>query len=369
MKTWVVARKTLIELRREPLLLALVILAPLAFQTINAIGYATPFLVTYRILAISLDPRGEALIEAIRAQRYPDGRPAFDVARTADRDAAEQALREQSAAALIVISPPAPGQAALNVSLRGNAVSMNFIRASTLLNSLIKRHAARAAGRPEIVRIVEQPLADAGPQSFFDAYTPGMIVFGILLIIPQTAMLVAREVRWRTLHRLRISRLRAWELLGGVSLAQMVVAVIQVILILVCALALGFHNHGSVWIAILVGLVLSFSSIGLGLIVACFVNDDSQAINVGSTATMLQVWLSGAFFPMPPLTVFTIAGRQVGLFDVLAATHGMTALQQVLCYGAGLETIAFRLGAATLLSCLYFAAGVIIFRQRQMQVQ
>ena len=75
---------------------------------------------------------------------------------------------------------------------------------------------------------------------------------------------------------------------------------------------------------------------GQGLVVACFVENDSQAANVGSTVSMLQVFLSGAFYQLSPLTMFVVAGHQIDLFDIFPATHGLLALQQVLVYGAGL---------------------------------
>ncbi len=82
---------------------------------------------------------------------------------------------------------------------------------------------------------------------------------------------------------------------------------------------------------------------------------------------MLQVFLSGAFYQLPPMTVFTLAGHQIDLFDVFPATHGFSALQQVLTYGANLKEVGFRLGATLILSMIYFAVGVLIFQRRQMQ--
>ncbi|MCP4517968.1 MAG: ABC transporter permease [Delftia sp.] len=192
-------------------------------------------------------------------------------------------------------------------------------------------------------------------------------MFALLLIIPQTAMLAAREIRWGTLRRLRLSHMRAWDLLGGISMAQMVVAVAQVVIVFLCALALGYHNQGSLWLAILVGLAVSFSAIGQGMVVACFVQNDSQATNAGSTLSMVQVFFSGAMYQLPPLTVFTLAGHQIDLFDVFPATHGFLALQQVLSYGAGLGEVAFRLGATLFLSALYLGAGVFVFQRLQMR--
>jgi ABC-2 type transport system permease protein len=244
---------------------------------------------------------------------------------------------------------------------------MRFITASTLLGNFLSPQLDALVGLPKALRFVEQPLDTVAPVNEFDAYTPGMIVFAILLLIPQTAMVLARELRWGTLQRLRLTLVRARDLWVGVSLAEMVLALGQVVLMFAAALALGFHNRGSLLNAVVVGLGLSFSAIGFGLMVACFSDNDSDALNIGSTVTMLQVFMSGAFFALPPLTVFTLAGHEIGLFDFLPATHGILALQQVLVGGAGLEEIWFRMVAMVGLSLVYFAAGVVIFAQMQMR--
>ena len=366
MRALLVARKSLRELLREWQLLLLVLALPLVFLGILAVGYSTPLLVTHPVLVASADLPGEALIKELAAQSYADGRPVFDLTKISDLDAAEVALNKQDATALVVISSDGD-QGALRMTIKGDALDMHFYRAGTILESVATRYADRAVGRPEIVRVVEQPLGDASPRSEFDVYTPGMIVFALLLIIPQTAMLVARELRSDTLRRLRLTPMRAWDLLGGVSLSQMVVAVFQVVVVFVSALLIGFHNQGSLPTAIVVGLAVSFSAIGQGLLVACFVENDSQAINVGSAVAMMQVWFSGSFYRLPPMTVFTLAGHQIDLFDVFPATHGFLALQQVLSYGAEVKEIAFRLGATLALSLGYFAVGVVVFQRLKMR--
>jgi ABC-2 type transport system permease protein len=373
MKALLVARKSLIEILREPQLLLLVLLLPVVFVAITAFVYNVPLLTTYPVQVISPN-QDEPLIEELKAARYAGGRPIFDVTVTTDQDAAETALEDRDITAAVAITPDgAEGQT--RVTIWGDPLYLRFHRAQTMLKSVITRYADRISGRPEVVRLVEQsvfatgPSASlrAGPQTELDLYAPGMMVMALLMIIPQTAMLVAREIRWHTLRRLRLTRLRALDLLGGVSLSQMVVALAQVVIVFLAALALGFHNQGSLLLAVLVGLVISFSAIGQGLVVACFVENDSQALNVGSTATMIQVFVSGSFYQFPPLTLFTLAGHQIDLFDVFPATHGFMALQQVLTYGAGLREVAFRLGATLLLSVLYFLAGVVIFQRLQMR--
>jgi ABC-2 type transport system permease protein len=176
-------------------------------------------------------------------------------------------------------------------------------------------------------------------------------------------------VRWGTLRRLRLSALRAWELLTGLCLAQLVVAVLLVVVMFACAALLGFHNRGSLWLAIGICLLVSFSAVGFGLIVACFSNNDGDALNLGAMVTMFQVFLCGAFFGLPPLTVFSVAGYEIGAFDFIPATHGLLALQQVLISGASLGQVAFRLWLTLGLSVFYFGLGVVIFSWLQMRRQ
>lgn len=359
MKALVAAWKTLLEFVREPLLLAFVVLLPLAFLVVNAVGYSAPLLLTHPVWMLGDDERGTAFSAVLEQRRYPDGRPVYAVKRVQESAPALAALKDRTATALLAV--PA-GQAAgkpWRVTVSGDALSMNFVRASTLLNQDVQRFALQ--GRSPAVEIKERPLSTQGPTSFFEQYTPGMIVFGVLLIIPQTAWLVGREVRRGGLKRLRLTTLRTVDYFTGLTLAQMAVAVVQVVLVFLGAILLGFHNHGSLVLAILIGLTISFSSVGLGLVTACFVADDSQAINVGSVFSMLQVFLSGAFFAMPPMTVFNMAGHAIGPFDIFPATHGMLALSQVLLYGAGVSEIAFRWVATLVLSVVYFFVGVVVF--------
>ena len=364
MKTLLVARKSLLEILREPTLLGLVVLLPLVFVGITAFGYSAPFLVTHPLWVIVQAAGDPGLIDALRAEKYPDDKPVFDVAVVTDQDAAHTALEAREITALVEVDARADGRPM--VTILGDALYGRFYRASVVLDEVVQRYTDRLAGRGTLVRIHEERYAPAGPENEFDYYAPGMMVFALLMIIPQTAMLVGRELRWGTLSRLRLSGVRAWELLLGISLAQMVVAVIQVLVVFISALALGYNNHGSLILAIFVGLMISLSAVGMGLIVACFIENDSQAVNLGSTVTMVQVFVSGAFFPLPPLTVFTFLGHPIGIFDIFPAAHGKLALQQVLNDGAGLGVVGFRLAAIFMLSVVFFAAGVLIFRRLKM---
>jgi ABC-2 type transport system permease protein len=371
MKVFLVARKSLIEAGRELQLLTLELLLPLIFLGITAASYTAPLQATYSIMVNDPDGSHTELVKAWQAARYTSGRPIFTIRYATDPEVAEAALKDKSAAILVTITD----QGGLpDLNMHGDALNMQYYRASALLNSLARGYFDQKSGRQELFMLNAQNLnatalsasKTGGPLTTFDLYAPGIIVFAILMLIPQTAMLVSREIRWKTLRRLSLTRLSAFDLLAGISLSQLAVALIQVLVVFSAAQWMGFHNQGSFWLAILVGITLSISAIGMGLLVSCYMENDSQAANVGATVAMLQVFLSGAFYQLPPLTIFTLASHQIDLFDIFPATHSFLALQQVLTYGNNLSQIAFRLVTALLLSGIYFVVGVMIFQKKQM---
>lgn len=362
MKTLLVARKYLLEIGREFQLLAITLGLPAFFMLITYVGYGTtPKLVTYTILVHSNDARSAPFIAAMQAQRYPDGRPAYLIREISSPEEADERLKRLEGALLLDFQTLPDGQMALEV--RGDATSMAYIVASTRLGALLGPQVDGLVGKPQFVRFNEEPLVLNTPPTDFDAYTPGMMIFGVLLLIPQTAMLLGREMRTGTLRRLRLTGLTRWELLGGVTLSQMIIAAIQVLAMFAMALGLGFQNHGSLLLAIAIAGLLAVSAVGNGLWVAGFVSDDSQAMNIGSVFTMLQVFLSGSFFALPSEPWFTIAGHSIGLMDLLPATHTMLALKQVMVSGAGLGEVAFRIGAIAVLSVIYLTIGIALFRR------
>ncbi|MCP4517967.1 MAG: hypothetical protein GY824_22400 [Delftia sp.] len=164
MKALLVARKSLVEMLREPQLPILVVLLPLVFLLIIALTYNTPLLVTHSVLVLDPAGRGKALIEELQAQHYDDGRPMFDVSLSTDRQAAQAALKEHAATALLIIEPGDP----LQITLAGDALYGRFYRASTIVNDVVRRYGDLLAQRPQVARVVQRPLVAAGPQTEFD---------------------------------------------------------------------------------------------------------------------------------------------------------------------------------------------------------
>lgn len=416
MKVLSIARKTLLELVREPLLLGLMLLFPtviVGFYYI-AFGQTEEGLSTYlNILVINEDTgatlegdmpfdwaqdvpfdwaqdvpfdlaqdgywqAGAMLIWVMREIEY-EGEPVFEVEMVTDRRAAEIALREHKASLLLAIPPDftqvlvdhvsgAEGASPAVVSLVGDPGSNNFVFAHSFLNGLVREFAQEVVGwQDDALTIAYEFLPGTGTMSDFDFGVGGIIVFGLTFGMITTATVMVRESVTGTLRRLQLTRASASDLLLGVTLAQMVVAAVQVPITFGAAVAMGFRSNGSLLLTMGIGLLLNLSVVGLGLIVACFSRDDGEATNLGSGLLVPVVFLSGALYPMPDVPIATIAGRTIQVYDILPTTHAAEAMRRVLVSGDGLGAIAYELVAMTVLSVLLLTVGVILYQRLRLR--
>jgi ABC-2 type transport system permease protein len=388
MKAISIARKTLLELWREPLLLGLLFVFPImlvwlydiAFgQTDQGLSKFLKLLVSNQdSVATTSSPRfSDELVQSIRQIQF-EGQPVFELTLVSDENAALNTLREHKAAMLLVIPPDftstltrfvqgATSGAPVTIKLVGDPTSDNFVFARSFLEGLVNEFSRQAVNMPPSQVINYQFIPGTGTTSDFDFGVPGVIVFGIMLLVASTAMTMVRENVAGTLKRLRLTRLGARDLLLGVTLAQMVVALAVVPATLGVALALGFKSHGSLLLAITIGLLLSLAAVGLGLVVACFARSDSEAANLGASLGVLMVLISPSMYAVPNVPIAAIAGHTIQIYDIFPTTHASEAMRRVLILGDGLVDISYELVWLLGLSIMLLVIGVWLYQRLQMR--
>jgi ABC-2 type transport system permease protein len=320
---------------------------------------------------------GQDVVDALRAITYQNGSPLLRVVETDDRAEAETQLRNRKAFALIMI--PADFSATLSAFQAGDtSATTDLVFTGDLSNpyytvaAVMAMTAADAyvaeysqAARP--VELVEVPLGASAARTEFENYVPGLMVMSVVLMIFQAAMTPARDIESGALRRLRLTRVTSFEFLGGMSLWLALVSALSVLLTFATAYACGFRSEGPLWLAVLVGVLTSFSIIGAGLIVACFSKTVAQAFVIANFPLGFLMFLTGGAFPLPRYELFTLFGHGIALPDILPPTHAVIALNKVFTMGVGLPEVAFELSALTLLSALYFGVGVWLFQRTQMR--
>jgi ABC-2 type transport system permease protein len=213
-----------------------------------------------------------------------------------------------------------------------------------------------------------------GTESFtmFDFLAPGMMVFAILLLATTVAAGLTREVETGTLTRLKLSRMRSFDLLFGGLIPWSLIAAAQILILLIVAIMVGFHWQGglnSILLAMFVGLIGGVASVSLGMIIAAFAKNDRQATNMGTLITVPVSFLSGAFFQLPQVVIGNFMGNPFQIYDILPWTHTLYALRTVLTFGGSWNDISYQVGWMLILTSILFAISVFLFAKIRLRAE
>lgn len=385
MKLWKMFIKTMIEQLREWASLSMVlVLCPffVFLYWIMSSGGST----TYKILLFNQDrgynfenssvQEGAQIKQLLEQMHYPNQIPMTKVELINDRALAIEKLKNRNAAALLIIpedfSQKLHSQTDIEqtaVTVVGDAANPAYTVASILALTAADQVIQQVSGIKPPVTWKEEFISGRSPRTDFEMYVPGLLILSIMMLIFTTALPLVREREDKTLRRLRLSSMNAFELLGGVSLAQIVIGTMAILLTFLSAWILGFHSEGSFWLAILIGVLTAGSAIAVGLITACFCKNATAVLTIGTLPFFLFMWFTGAAMPLPRIELFTFASRNFAINDLLPPTQAVIALNKVLSFGASLADVWFEISLMLVLSAIYFIIGVIIFQKTQMQKQ
>ncbi len=383
MRAFIIFRKTLLEMSRDKWMLGLT----LAFTPFFVLVYwmiLSGGSTTYSIVTINLDQglsnsdgsafnAGQGAIGALSGITYADGQPLLKPILAANRAEAETLLLNRSAVAFVIIPEDfsrsleslrnGNRSTAAQIIFGGDLANPYYMVGVNLAITALESYIQQATGQKPLVQYVEEVLGVSAARTEFEMYMPGTLIFAVIMLIFLASMTVAREIETGSLRRLQLTPMTAFDLLGGITAALVLVGTAGYALALAVAAVLGAHNQGSLGAVLLVGTVTCLSVIGLGMVVASFTRSVSQAFVVANFPMGLMMFFSGIIYPLPKVTLFTVGDQAIGLYDILPPTHAVAALNKIINYGAQLHEITYELGALILLSGLYFFIGVWLFKR------
>jgi ABC-2 type transport system permease protein len=320
---------------------------------------------------------GAELVEVMHDVNYTDGASPLKVKTVTDRDDAEASLRERKAEVLLIV--PEDFSSALaaahegervepaTVTFVGDLTNPLYVVAAVMADAALRTYVEGVAGIESPIQFEEVALGGSATRTEFETYIPGLLVFAVIILVYQVSLAITREVEAGTLRRLQLTRMTALDLLGGMSGVVLVTGVASILLTYLTAAALGFHSEGALWVAVAVSAVSGLSIIGAGLIVAAFSKTATQATLIATFPLAIFMFFTGAALPLPAVHLFTVAGRSIGLYDILPPTHAVNALNKILTLGMGFEDVLYEIAAMLILSVIYFAAGVWLFKRTHMR--
>jgi ABC-2 type transport system permease protein len=300
-------RKELLELRQDPRLLAVVVIAPLLQLTL--LGYAaTTDVRSVPVVVVDADRTTDS---RALVRRF-DASPSFRIAGMVNGIGEVDAFLERGDAWLALSIPRGYGRDLA----AGRPVTVQVLADGTDANStnvalgyargLLAEHGREIAAAHG--RRAAPPAIDARIRVWFnpqlesrDFMVPGVVALLLLAVTTNlSSMAVVREKEVGTLEQLNVTPLRRWELIAGKLLPYGMVGMFDVVLVLAVAI-LWFEIplRGSPLLLLAMSAVYLLSTLGLGLFVST-VSDTQQQAMMTSVFFFLtpMIYLSGFVFPI-----------------------------------------------------------------------
>ena len=300
-------RKEFQELRQEPRLFGIVIMAPLIQLTM--LGYAATTDVRNVPMVVVDQDRSALSRELVARFDASDNFTVVDtVSATGDID---EYLDRGNAWIALAIPPDYADRirggrpAVVQVVADGtdaNSTNVALGYAGALVSAYARELAART-GRGSAV-----PLVSADVRVWFNPglesrhfMIPGILAL-VLLVVTTTlsSMAIVREKELGTLEQLNVTPLARWELIVGKLVPYAVLGMIDVLLVV--AVAVGWFEvplRGSFWLLLLMCLIYLLTALGLGLFVSTISRTQQQAMMTTAFFFLIpMIFLSGFVFPI-----------------------------------------------------------------------
>jgi ABC-2 type transport system permease protein len=336
-------RKELIELRRDPRLFAIVIIAPLVQLTL--LGYAATTDVHDVPLVVADEDRS---VESRALVSRFDASQNFLVADSVESGSQIDAYLDSGRAWMALTIPARYGErirAGVPVQVQvvadgsdANSTNVALGYAGSLIAGYSRELATGLGRAPATPLVSAQVRVWFNPQlesRFF--IIPGVLALLLLVVTTNlSSMAIVREKELGTLEQLNVTPIARWELIVGKLLPYGLIGAVDVFLVVGVAIFwFEVPLRGSLTLLISMCFVYLLTTLGLGLFVSTISKTQQQAMMTSSFFFMIpMVFLSGFVFPIENMPdVVQEVTRLIPLRYFLVIVRG------IFLKGVGLETL------------------------------
>ncbi len=381
-------KKTFREnLREWKILIMSLAFAPVFVYIMYAyFGSATP---SYTLLVLNQDRplllvdggerhAGKDLLAAWSELDYPDGKPVFRIRDAGDIEEGKRLLKNHDADLMLVV-PENFSESIENFRQKkttdlapvknvGDLSGVRFMVAASFADFVTYTYIAAATGFELPEAVAFEGVGTGLNPSEFDLYVPALLVLAIIMVLFTAAASIIKEVDKGTLTRLTLSRLTTFEFFGAISLNQLLIGTASLALAYFSALSVGYHSSGDTLLFLLVGAVAVLAVIAISLVVAGFIRTIFELLTVGVFPFFILMFFS-EMFPLPRIVFFRLGGHTFFANDILPTALAVKAFNKILNFGAGITDVLFEVGGMAILTGVYFAIGLWIFRRRHLRAR
>jgi ABC-2 type transport system permease protein len=363
-----IVRKELIQIRRDPRTLAMVLALPVLQLVLFAYAINT---VVDHLPTVVLDEAGTADSRAFVAAFQNSGY--FDVRERAGSRAGAAGAIDAGRAKVGLVIPPdfgtrlLRGQPALAQLLVDGSDPNTAQTALFAAGMVAQARGAELAGRGDApggtpAGVELRPVVLYNPSMLsVNFMIPGLI--GLILqfqTLILTAFAIVRERERGTLEQLVVTPVRPWELMLGKILPYVGIAFAAV----AAALAVGrfwfgVGIAGSLPLLALLSLLFLLSSLGIGLLISTVSQTQTQAMQVALFVMLPSLLLSGFMFPREGMPWII---QQLGL--LIPLTYFLQILRGIILKGVGVDVLWPQVLPLALIGVAVFALSASRFQKR-----
>lgn len=190
--------------------------------------------------------------------------------------------------------------------------------------------------------------------------TPGVTLFGFVMLMFASAMILAKDRETALLSRLFTTPLRSSDFVAAYSVPYVLVAVVLAVVLFVIGGLLGLEIDGSVGLVVLILLMMAVFYIALGMILGSLFT--VAQVSGGYAVVLLLTIFGGAWFDLEE-----IGGVFLTVGDVLPFRHALDATRAVMADGAGLGDITGDLAWVAGYTVVTIVSAVLLFRRKMVE--
>ncbi len=371
LRPWVIARKELLQLRRDRLTVAMMLFLPV--MQLLLFGYAINTDVRHIPTIVYDQDQSRAsrdLAQSLRATGFYDL-----MGEARNYQEIEHALRAGRARVALVIPPRYASDLTRGrhtevqlvidgsdpqtvASATNTAASLVAARSSQLMVLRLARQGATAP----VVPIELEPNTWYNPDLRTAVYiVPGLV--GVILtmtMVMLTAMAIARERERGTLEQLIVSPVKKLELVVGKIVPYIAIGYVQMTLILAAGrLVFDVPLVGSVAMLYALAFVFIAANLALGLFFSTLAKTQQQAMQMSFFFMLPNILLSGFMFPFEAMPK-----PAQWLSQALPLTHFLRIVRGITLRGANFQDLASELVAMSFILVILVTVASVRFTKK-----
>jgi ABC-2 type transport system permease protein len=214
---------------------------------------------------------------------------------------------------------------------------------------------------PVVLLLVLQSIGgDETPFMTPTLLTPGVTLFGFVMLMFSSAMILAKDRETALLSRLFTAPLRSSDFVSAYSVPYVLVAVVLAMVLFVIGGFLGLEINGSVGLVALILLMMAVFYIALGMILGSLFT--VAQVSGGYAVVLLLTIFGGAWFDLEE-----IGGVFLSVGNVLPFKHALDATRAVMADGAGFGDIRGDLAWVAGYTAVTVVSAVLLFKRKMVE--